>query len=190
MHQSLIVIVRGANLQATNFREALEGDIPEVGDVQESGQKRVDDGSLENVTQRDPVQEAQERFESRFYQSWLVGGVEDFGAELENGREFLGHGGLEVPCLDRGHLVLREIEDFLGQQAQDCHVVLTDREAGMAGGDNLVDKGGPVVRPLLFQDRDQDQVQFVQECAFGTELLFGAGVLDDEIDDEVPDTCG
>jgi hypothetical protein len=46
------------------------------------------------------------------------------------------------------------------------------------------------VRPLLFQDRDQDQVQFIQECTFGTELLFGAGVLDDKIDDEVPDTCG
>lgn len=59
----------------------------------------------------------------------------------------------------------------------------------MAGGDNLVDKGGPVVRPFLLQDRDQDQVQFVQECALGAELLFGAGVLDNKIDDEVSDTC-
>ena len=58
----------------------------------------------------------------------------------------------------------------------------------MTGGDNLIDEGGPVVRPLLFQDRDQDQVQFVQERAFGAELLLGARILDDEIDDEVPDT--
>lgn len=81
VHQSLIVIVRGPNLQATNLCEALEGDIPEVGDVQETGQERVDDGGLENVAQRDPVQEAKERFESRFHQSRLVGGVEYLGAE-------------------------------------------------------------------------------------------------------------
>jgi hypothetical protein len=44
------------------------------------------------------------------------------------------------------------------------------------------------VWPFLLQDRDQDQVQFVQEGALCTELLFGSGVFDDEVDDEVSNT--
>jgi hypothetical protein len=31
----------------------------------------------------------------------------------------------------------------------------------MAGGYNFVDEGGPVVRPLLLEDRDEDKVEFV-----------------------------
>lgn len=102
----------------------------------------------------------------------------------------MGHGGLEVPRLGRGHLVLREIEDLFGQQAKDCHIVFTDGEAGVARLYDFVDEGGPVVRPLLLQDGDQDQIQFVQESAFAAELLLGTGVLDDKIDDEVPDAYG
>lgn len=57
----------------------------------------------------------------------------------------------------------------------------------MARLNDLVDEGGPVVWPLLLQNRDQDQVQFVQESTFAAEFLLGAGILDDEIDDEVAD---
>lgn len=59
----------------------------------------------------------------------------------------------------------------------------------MAGGDDLVDEGGPVVRPLLLQDGDEDQVEFVEKGAFGAKLLLRAGVLDDEIHDEIADAC-
>jgi hypothetical protein len=58
----------------------------------------------------------------------------------------------------------------------------------MARGDDLIDEGGPVMRPLLLENRHQDQIQFVQEGALSTELLFGSGVLDNEVDDEVSNT--
>lgn len=42
--------------------------------------------------------------------------------------------------------------------------------------------------PLLLQYGDEDEVQFVQECAFTFQFLFGFRVLDDQIDDEVADS--
>jgi hypothetical protein len=58
----------------------------------------------------------------------------------------------------------------------------------MAGRNDLVDEGGPLVRPILLQDRDKDKVQLVQKRTFVVEALFGAGELDNEVDDEVADT--
>lgn len=185
VHQPLVIVVRSANLQSTNLRQTLEGDVPEVGNIQESSQEGINDGRLENVPQRNPIQEAKQSLEGRLDETRLVGGVEDFGAQLENGGEFLGHGGLQVAGLDGGHLILRKVEDLLRQQAKDGHVVFTDGKTGMARGNDLVDECGPVVRPFLLQNRDQDQIQFVQEGALSTELLFGPGVFDDEVDDEV-----
>ena len=55
----------------------------------------------------------------------------------------------------------------------------------MAGGDDFVDEGGPVVRPLLLEDRDKDEVELIEEGSLGFEGFFGAGGLDDEADHEV-----
>lgn len=80
MDQSLVVIVRRSDLQATNLGEALERDIPKVGDIQESGEEGVDDRGLENIAQRDPIEEAEESLERCFDETRLVGAAEDFGA--------------------------------------------------------------------------------------------------------------
>lgn len=185
MHQPLVIVVWSTNLQATNLREALKSDIPEVRNIQEASQEGINNGSLEDVAQGNPVQEAQQGLEGRLDETGLVGGIEDFGAQLEDGGEFLGHGRLEVAGLDRGHLILGKVKDLLRQQAKDGHVVFTDRQTSVARGDNLIDKCGPVVRPLLLENRDQDQIQLVQKCALVTELLFGSGILDNEVDNEV-----
>ena len=58
----------------------------------------------------------------------------------------------------------------------------------MARRNDFVDEGWPVVRPLLFQDRNKHQVEFVQESSLTSKLLFRVGILDDEVDNEVPDT--
>jgi hypothetical protein len=55
----------------------------------------------------------------------------------------------------------------------------------MAGGDDFVDEGGPVVRPLLLEDRDKDEVELIDEGSLGFEGFFGPGGLDDEADHEV-----
>lgn len=49
MHQSLVVVVRSSDLQATNLGKALERDISKVGNVQEASEKGVDDRGLEDV---------------------------------------------------------------------------------------------------------------------------------------------
>ena len=59
----------------------------------------------------------------------------------------------------------------------------------MAGRDDLVDEGRPVVRPFLLQDRHQDKVQLVEKGTLGLEGLLGARACEDVLDDEVPDAC-
>ena len=58
----------------------------------------------------------------------------------------------------------------------------------MAGRNNLVDEGRPVMRPLLLEDRDEDKIQLVEKGSLGLERFFGAGGLDNEVHDEVTDT--
>ena len=56
----------------------------------------------------------------------------------------------------------------------------------MAGGYDLVDEGWPVVRPFLLEDGDQYEVQFVEKCSLGFQVLLGARALDDEVDHKIP----
>lgn len=58
----------------------------------------------------------------------------------------------------------------------------------MAGRDDLVGEGVPVVRPFLLKDRDEDQVEFVEEGSLRSECFFRAGGLDDEVYHEVADS--
>ncbi len=55
----------------------------------------------------------------------------------------------------------------------------------MAGGDDFVDKCGPVVRPFLLENGDEDKVKLVDEGSLGFKRFFGARGLDDEADNEV-----
>lgn len=57
----------------------------------------------------------------------------------------------------------------------------------MAGGDDFVYECGPVVRPLLLEDRDEDEVELVEQCLLRSQRLFGARALDDKLHDEVSD---
>jgi hypothetical protein len=41
------------------------------------------------------------------------------------------------------------------------------------------------VRPFLLENGDQNQVEFVQEGALSSKLLFGSGIFNDEVNDEV-----
>lgn len=59
----------------------------------------------------------------------------------------------------------------------------------MAGRDDLVDEGGPVVRPFLLQDRDEYEVQLVEKGAVGLEGFFRVGALENVLNDKVADSC-
>ena len=58
----------------------------------------------------------------------------------------------------------------------------------MAGGDDFVDERRPVVRPFLFEDRDKDEIQLVEQNALISQALFSIRCLDDEFNDEVANT--
>lgn len=55
----------------------------------------------------------------------------------------------------------------------------------MAGGDDFVDEGRPVVRPLLLEDGYKDEVEFVEQGALCLQRLFGTRALDNEVDHKV-----
>ena len=59
----------------------------------------------------------------------------------------------------------------------------------MAGGNDLIYECWPVVRPLLLKDRDENKVQLIQEGTIDSAATFVVRELDDEVDDEIPDTC-
>lgn len=50
---------------------------------------------------------------------------------------------------------------------------------------DLVDEGRPVARPLLFQNGNKNEIEFVQERAFGSETFFRLRAFDNEVDNEV-----
>lgn len=54
--------------------------------------------------------------------------------------------------LDLGHLAAGEVKDFLAEQLENDHVVLTKALAGTTGPHDVTDEGGPVLGPLLLQD--------------------------------------
>lgn len=58
----------------------------------------------------------------------------------------------------------------------------------MARRNDLIDKSWPVVWPFLLQNRNKDEVELVQESSLTSKLLFRIGILDDEVNDEVPNT--
>jgi hypothetical protein len=59
----------------------------------------------------------------------------------------------------------------------------------VARRDDLVDEGRPVVGPFLLEDRDEDEVELVQQGAVGAAAVVVVGELDDEVYDEVADAC-
>ena len=58
----------------------------------------------------------------------------------------------------------------------------------MTGRDDLIDERGPVVRPFLLQDRDQDEVELIQKGTVPLEHFLRLGVFDDQVDHEIPDS--
>jgi hypothetical protein len=44
----------------------------------------------------------------------------------------------------------------------------------MARGDDFVDESGPVMRPFLLEDRDEDEVELIDEGSLRLKRFFGA----------------
>lgn len=55
----------------------------------------------------------------------------------------------------------------------------------MAGRDDLVDEGGPIVGPFLLEDGDKDEIELVKKRFLALQTFLRARTLDDEAYDEV-----
>ena len=79
------------------------------------------------------------------------------------------------------------VEDLLGQESQDRHIVLADCHARMGGRYDFVDEIRPVMGPFLFQHGHQDEVELVQQGALRAKALIRVSDLDDDIHHKVSD---
>lgn len=49
----------------------------------------------------------------------------------------------------------------------DCSEILVSQRSDVAGEDDLIDKGEPVVWPSLLENGDEYQVKLVDQCSLG-----------------------
>jgi hypothetical protein len=86
-------------------------------------QKQVEDGSLKDITQWNPVQESQQRFQRNFYQRALLSFFKDLRAKFEDLAEFTAHLILEVLHFRLSHLLRGEIKDLLRKKLENTHII-------------------------------------------------------------------
>ena len=178
-----------SDLEAGDLGQTFHGDVAEIGHLQEARMEGLDDVGLKDVAEWNPVQESEQSLEGGLEEAGLTGGCQDLQTKLEDGRKLGAHGRLKVLRLGRGHLIGRVVEDFLGEQAKDDHVILADGQAGSTGGDDLIDERRPVMGPFLLEDRHEDEVELVEQSTMGPKRLIRVGARDDGVDDEVSDAC-
>jgi hypothetical protein len=75
-------------------------------------------------------------------------------------------------------LVFGEVKDLLAEQLENLHVVLAEDLGGLGAPHEVGDEGGPVVRPFLFEDLNEGEVEFGDEDLFFGERGFVGGELD------------
>jgi len=97
----------------------------------------IDDVGLEDETERNPIEEPQQRLEGGLDQRSLLSLLQHLRTQLEDLRELSTHLVLEVLGLGLGHLFRRVVEDLFREEFEDDHVVFAEREGGFGRGDDL-----------------------------------------------------
>jgi hypothetical protein len=146
-----------------DLAETLQRGHLEHGHREELDREHLEEARLEDELHGDPLEEAEQRAEGRGEQRGVLRVAQDVVAEREDLREVLLEGHLEEERLLRGHLVARVVEDLLGEQQQDLHVVGADGLGRLGGLDEVGDEGGPVLGPLVLGDLHQHHVKLVDE---------------------------
>ena len=130
--------------------QALERDITKHGDVEKLEDERRDQLRLEDVAQRDPVEEPQQGLQGGADQGGVLRVVHHELAKLEHFAELRAHGVFQVFRLGLGHLAAREVEDLLAQEFEDDHVVLAERLVCLGRTHNVRDEALPILWPFTF----------------------------------------
>ncbi len=106
-------LVDRADVERADLGEAREHVVAEGGLRQELVDERLDEARLEDVPERDPIEELEERLEGADEEGRLGRVGHDELAQLEDQREVVVERLLQLLRLRRGHLVAREVEDLL-----------------------------------------------------------------------------
>lgn len=130
-HGNELLVVLLLSLKTTDFCQALESDIAELGNFKEATAKSLEQADtgrwcLEDEAERDPVEEAQQGLKSGLDQRGLCGSTENLATQVVDGGELVTHALLELAGLGRSHLLGGEVENFFGQKTQNGHVVFTN----------------------------------------------------------------
>jgi hypothetical protein len=110
-------------------------------------------------------------------------GVQYHEAQLVHLPKLVIEAGFQLLGLGLCQLILAKVKDLLRQQPQDGHGVLAQRLVGFAGAYNVRDEGRPLVGPVLLQDVNQHEVEFVEVGLFSPKCCLIGGNLNDEVAD-------
>mmetsp|Transcript_27650 Transcript_27650/g.70460 ORF Transcript_27650/g.70460 Transcript_27650/m.70460 type:complete len:1163 (-) Transcript_27650:210-3698(-) len=177
-------LVDGADVERADLGEAGEDVVAEGGLRQELVDERLDELSFKDVPERDPVEKLEQSLERADEQRGLRRVGHDVLAELEDERKVGVERLLQLLRLRRRHLVAREVEDLLGQELEDDHVVLAQRLVRLRGVHNVGDERRPVVWPVLLHNLHQDHVELRHEELLRTVRLLIRRSSDDQIHNE------
>ena len=110
--QDELLVVLIGDVDSGDFGQTFEGNVSKHGHGQEFVDERGDEFGFEDVAQRDPVQEAQQRLQRRHGQAGIVRIIHHVLAQLENGGKFVAHAIFQVFGFGLRHLPRREVEDL------------------------------------------------------------------------------
>lgn len=113
LNQFLVIVVPSTSLESSNLCQTLQCYISELGHLQKSFSKSIDNGRLEDIAKRNPVKESKKGLEGSLDQTFLSGAIQYFVAKLEDGWKLCTHRRLQVLRLCRSHLIRRVIENLL-----------------------------------------------------------------------------
>mmetsp|Transcript_48320 Transcript_48320/g.114984 ORF Transcript_48320/g.114984 Transcript_48320/m.114984 type:complete len:515 (+) Transcript_48320:2151-3695(+) len=183
LHFRVVLCVHALRVDRRNLGEALQGVAAELRLREELVEKHVDERRLKHIVQRHPEEEAEEALEGGLEGGGVLGVLHHELAQLVDQLELLGEALLEAFDLARRQLLQRELEHLLRQELEDLHVVAAERLVRLARLDNLRDEVLPVVRPLLFQNLDEDEVELAELRLRPHKRLLVTRVPDDDVDD-------
>lgn len=116
-HGNELLVVLLFSLKTTNFGQTFESDVAEFGNLKEATAKSLKQADtsrrcLEDETQRNPIEKAQQSLKSGLDQRGLCGSAQNLAAQVVNGGELVTHALLELARLGGGHLFGGEVENF------------------------------------------------------------------------------
>ena len=110
--QNELLVVLVGNVDGGDFGQAFERNVSEHGDGEEFVDKGGNEFGFEDVSEGNPIQEAQQRLQRGHGQAGIVRIIHHVLAELENGGKFVAHAIFQMFGFGLRHLSRGEVENL------------------------------------------------------------------------------